>query len=53
VTQSVPPRVDYILTDAGKELIAVMEAMCGWGTKYLGVAPTLPPLRKIQALGVP
>jgi len=41
VTQNVPPRVDYMLTDAGKELIPVMEAMCRWGTKYLGVAPNL------------
>lgn len=40
--ETVPPRVDYLLTDAGKELITVMEAMCAWGTKYLGVAPTLP-----------
>jgi HxlR-like helix-turn-helix protein len=43
------PRVDYMLSDAGKELIPVMEAMCGWGTKHLGVAPTLPPLRKVQS----
>ena len=42
VTEVVPPRVDYMLSDAGKELIPVMEAMCGWGTKHLGVAPTLP-----------
>jgi DNA-binding HxlR family transcriptional regulator len=46
VTHSAPPRVDYLLSDAGKELIPVMEAMCGWGTKHLGVAPTLPPLWK-------
>jgi DNA-binding HxlR family transcriptional regulator len=45
----VPPRVDYMLSDAGKELIPVMEAMCGWGTKHLGVAPTLPPLGKMEA----
>jgi DNA-binding HxlR family transcriptional regulator len=38
-----------MLSDAGKELIPVMEAMCGWGTKHLGVAPTLPPLRSVQA----
>jgi DNA-binding HxlR family transcriptional regulator len=44
VTESVPPRVDYFLSGAGKELIPVMEAMCGWGTKHLGVQPTLPPL---------
>ena len=39
---SVPPRVDYKLSDAGNELIPVMEAMCNWGTKHLGVTPTLP-----------
>jgi DNA-binding HxlR family transcriptional regulator len=42
VTPTVPPRVDYMLTSAGQELIPVMEAMCGWGTKHLGVQPTLP-----------
>src|SRR5580692_10968740 len=45
VTECVPPRVDYKLSDAGLELIPVMEAMCGWGTKHLGVAPTLPPIK--------
>jgi DNA-binding HxlR family transcriptional regulator len=42
--QTVPPRVDYLLSDAGKELISVMEAMCAWGTKHLGVPPSLPRL---------
>ena len=37
-----PPRVDYMLSDAGNELIPVMEAMCGWGTKHLGIPPSLP-----------
>ena len=41
-TRSVPARVDYTLSDAGSELIPVMEAMCNWGTKHLGVAPNLP-----------
>jgi DNA-binding HxlR family transcriptional regulator len=40
--KTVSPRVDYMLSDAGKELIPVMEAMCNWGTKHLGVAPNLP-----------
>ncbi|HXA03441.1 MAG TPA: helix-turn-helix domain-containing protein [Bryobacteraceae bacterium] len=40
--KTIPPRVDYMLSDAGKELIPVMEAMCSWGTKHLGVAPNLP-----------
>jgi DNA-binding HxlR family transcriptional regulator len=40
--ETTPPRVDYMLSDAGNELIPVMEAMCGWGTKHLGVPPSLP-----------
>jgi DNA-binding HxlR family transcriptional regulator len=42
-TPNIPPRVDYSLSPAGQELIHVMEFMCAWGTKHLGVAPTLPP----------
>jgi DNA-binding HxlR family transcriptional regulator len=44
---SQPPRVDYMLTKAGEDLVRVMDAMCAWGSKYLGVEPTLtgrPPL---------
>jgi DNA-binding HxlR family transcriptional regulator len=41
---TVPPRVDYMLSGAGVELIPVMEAMCHLGTKHLGVAPNLPHL---------
>jgi DNA-binding HxlR family transcriptional regulator len=41
VTETVPPRVDYMLSDAGSELIPVMEAMCGWGTKHLGVPTSI------------
>lgn len=40
--KTVPSRVDYELSEAGNELIPVMEAMCSWGTKHLGVAPNLP-----------
>jgi DNA-binding HxlR family transcriptional regulator len=42
VTDTMPPRVNYMLSDAGNELVPVMEAMCGWGTKHLGVPPSLP-----------
>lgn len=41
-SKRIPPRVDYRLSDAGNELIPVMEAMCGWGTKHLGIPPSLP-----------
>lgn len=40
--KTVPPHVDYRLSNAGNELIPVMEAMCSWGTKHLGVPPSLP-----------
>jgi DNA-binding HxlR family transcriptional regulator len=42
--KTIPPRVDYKLSPAGNELIRVMQAMCDWGSKHLGIAPTLPPL---------
>lgn len=42
VTPSVPPRVDYELTAAGWELIPIMQLMCDWGSKHLGIMPTLP-----------
>ena len=44
-TSHVPPRVTYILTPAGKQLVPVMVAMCGWGTKHLGVPPNAEFLR--------
>ena len=31
----VPPKVEYSLTDFGKSLIPVLQAMCSWGTDYL------------------
>jgi DNA-binding HxlR family transcriptional regulator len=49
VTHSVPPRVDYGLTAAGRELIPVMQAMCDWGSKHLGIKPTLPRAIPISA----
>jgi DNA-binding HxlR family transcriptional regulator len=42
VTPTVPQRVDYELTAAGNELIPVMQSMCDWGEKNLGVAPNYP-----------
>lgn len=45
VTPSIPPRVDYMLTASGEDLVAVMETMCAWSRKHLGITPTLPPLR--------
>jgi DNA-binding HxlR family transcriptional regulator len=36
----VPPRVEYAITDFGKTLIPILEALCDWGAKYLGVTET-------------
>jgi DNA-binding HxlR family transcriptional regulator len=46
--KTIPPRVDYKLSPAGNDLIGVMQAMCDWGSKHLGIAPTLPPLASRQ-----
>jgi hypothetical protein len=46
--KTIPPRVDYMLSPAGNELIRVMQAMCDWGSKHLGIAQTLPPLASNQ-----
>lgn len=37
----VPARVDYSLTSAAEELIPQMEKLCSWGSKHLGITPTL------------
>nr|WP_299488453.1 helix-turn-helix domain-containing protein [uncultured Allomuricauda sp.] len=31
--KTVPPRVEYHLTEAGKELVPVLKKLCNWGTK--------------------
>jgi DNA-binding HxlR family transcriptional regulator len=30
----VPPRVEYTLTDKGKDLIPILKSMAAWGNKY-------------------
>jgi DNA-binding HxlR family transcriptional regulator len=41
---TVPPKVTYSLSPAGKDLVPLMEEMCTWGTKHLGIRPNLPRL---------
>jgi DNA-binding HxlR family transcriptional regulator len=51
VGPEVPPHVEYRLTDAGKDMVSVMETMCAWGTKHLGIEPKWPrPLSLIAAV---
>jgi DNA-binding HxlR family transcriptional regulator len=37
VYPEVPPRVEYRITDFGKTLIPILEALCDWGSDYLGI----------------
>jgi DNA-binding HxlR family transcriptional regulator len=40
VYPEVPPRVEYAITDFGRTLIPILEALCTWGAEYLGVNGT-------------
>jgi DNA-binding HxlR family transcriptional regulator len=33
----VPPRVEYSITEFGKTLIPILDALCNWGAHYLGI----------------
>jgi DNA-binding HxlR family transcriptional regulator len=37
--QEYPPRKEYLLTDKGRELFAVVAAMLAWGERWLGDGP--------------
>jgi DNA-binding HxlR family transcriptional regulator len=37
VYPEVPPRVEYTITEFGKTLIPILQALCAWGAQYLGV----------------
>ena len=38
VHHSVPPRVEYSVTDYGQSLYPVLDALCKWGWSHLGFA---------------
>ncbi|MGD0079290.1 MAG: helix-turn-helix domain-containing protein [Methanoregula sp.] len=37
VYPEVPPRVEYAITDFGRTLIPILQALCTWGAHYLGI----------------
>ncbi len=32
--QTVPPGIEYVLTNKGKELVPILESLCNWGKSY-------------------
>lgn len=36
VYPEIPPKVEYSLTDFGKTMLPVLDALCKWGNEYLG-----------------
>jgi DNA-binding HxlR family transcriptional regulator len=39
-SDTAPPRVEYALSARGNDLVPVLETMCDWGIKHLGVIPS-------------
>ena len=42
VYPEVPPRVEYAVTEFGRTLLPILEALCAWGTQYLGTDDAAP-----------
>lgn len=42
VYPEVPVRVEYMITEFGKTLIPILEALCDWGSNYLGIDNAAP-----------
>ena len=40
VYPEVPPRVEYTITEFGRTLIPILQALCTWGAHYLGIEKT-------------
>lgn len=41
VYPEIPPKVEYSLTEFGKTVLPVLDALCEWGNRYLGRECTL------------
>jgi DNA-binding HxlR family transcriptional regulator len=39
----IPPRVEYAITDFGKTLIPILQALCNWGAQYLDIDEDVAP----------
>ncbi len=40
--RSSPPKVTYSLSPSGQTLVPLLEDLCDWGSKQLGIKPNLP-----------
>lgn len=52
VKATTPPQVTYRLSKAGEDLIPMMTELCHWGTRYLGIPPNLPMIRRAKRGGM-
>ncbi|MFU0842722.1 MAG: HTH hxlR-type domain-containing protein [Burkholderia sp.] len=42
----VPLRTEYSLTDFGRTLVPILQAMCDWGNEYVDIEPPVPRAQK-------
>jgi DNA-binding HxlR family transcriptional regulator len=42
VFRQVPPRVDYMLTQEGRSVVPILEALCEWGKRRIGPSTQVP-----------
>jgi DNA-binding HxlR family transcriptional regulator len=52
-TGTPPQRVRYSLSDRGRRLVPMREALCAWGSAHFGVVSRFPPLPRARQGRVP
>lgn len=42
IPDTVPPGVEYLLTQKGMDVVPILKSLCDWGKKYVGEQVTIP-----------